>query len=166
MVSLRELERNGVLAVLPVNQIPWESIRSTLEFGLTSKGVEPGRAEEYAADAICHVLGGIAPGEHVSAARIRKDCRQHIGTVRHNEYLQSQELKLQTIDDYEPTIDKRLSLLGSVKESTAVNDEMAERRETRELFAWFSRKYFPLEPGKQQLQSEFHPVSWRIPRGK
>lgn len=143
MVSLRELERNGVLAVLPVNQIPWESIRSTLEYGLTSKGVEPGRAEEYAQDAIVHVMGGIDPGEHVSAARVRKDCRQHIGSVRHAEFLESQERKVECIDyDSPATHDRRLSLLSPMKEQTSLNDAMRAKRETDRLFAWFRCNWF------------------------
>lgn len=164
MVSIRQLERDCVIPVIPVEQINWQSIRSMLEYQLTQRGVEAGQAEEYVDDAIVDVLGTIKPGEHVSTARVRRDCICTLASIRRREA--EQRMLLQPIGDYddyaESQVERRLSRLSPLKVATAANDAIRERRETDRLFTWFRQNWF--EPG--HVNPEFHPVSWRIPSGK
>lgn len=144
MVSLRQKERDCVTPVMPVEQINWQSIRSTLEYGLTSRGIDPGRAEELADTAIVAVLSTIKPGEHVSTARVRKDCQCELVTIRRMEV--EQRLLVQPIGDYddyaESQVERRLSRLSPLKVAAAANDAIRERRETDRLFAWFRTNWF------------------------
>lgn len=166
MVSIRQLERDCVIPVIPIEQINWQSIRSTLEYGLTQRGVESGRAEELADAAIVATFARLKPGERVSTARVRKDCQCELATIQRMEV--EQRLLVQPIGEYDDyadsQIERRLSRLSPAKESTAANDAIRERRETDRLFAWFRQNWF--NPEHVQQQSEFHPVSWSIPQGK
>lgn len=161
MVSLRQLERDCVIPVIPVEQINWESIRSTLEYQMTQRGVEAGQAEELVDSAIVEVFSSLRPGEHVSTARVRRDCICTLASIRRREAEQRAELQpIGEYDDYaESLVERRLSRLSPMKVATAANDAIRERRETDRLFAWFRANWF--EPG--YVQPEFHPVSWRMP---
>lgn len=144
MVSLRQKERDCEIPVVPVDQINWQSIRSTLEYGLTSRGIEAGRAEELADAAIVATFIRLKRGEHVSTARVRKDCQCELATIQRLEV--EQRLLVQPIGEYDDypqsQVERRLSRLSPAKESTAANDAIRERRETDRLFSWFRQNWF------------------------
>lgn len=144
MVSLRQLERDCVIPVMPVNEVNWESIRSTLEYQLQQRGVEAGRVEELVDSAIVATFAKLRPGEHVSTARVRKDVRCELATMQRVEM--EQRALLQPIgeyDDYaESLVERRLSRLSPLKVATAANDAIRVRRETDRLFTWFRTNWF------------------------
>lgn len=144
MVSLRQKERDCEIPVMPVDQINWSSIRSTMEFRLTQRGVEAGQAEELTDAAIVEVFATLKPGEHVSTARVRRDCICTLASIRRQEA--EQRALLQPIGEYDDyadsLVERRLSRLSPLKVATAANEQIRERRETDRLFTWFRTNWF------------------------
>jgi hypothetical protein len=140
MVSIRQLEHEGIVSVMPVGQIDWHSIRSSLEYRLRSRGLSDDESEELADDAVVAAYAknrGMTSQKRCAAdarsclAMIREESRQNVSPELSDDYLENM------VDD------RRKSMLTPDRpETTAARDELANIRETRILFAWFTRRYF------------------------
>lgn len=146
MVSLRALENAAEIRLEKRDDIPWERIRSEMQWWLLRRGMDDSQAEEIVDEAIVRIFATMPEADHVAnPGRIKIDIRMTIGSILHEQAAERAMFRHDMQDDWEDiTTDRRLSRLTPAKTQTHVNDAIANRRATERLFRWFSKTYFPV----------------------
>jgi hypothetical protein len=148
MANLVQLEIDGQLETVPRDEIPWEQIRSSLQYRLTQSGVDADQAEELADDAVCQTL--IESDDRLSEVRAWSDARRNLATIRRENaervatcsaLLEEQEQLIQS-NAGRKAIDQRTP----TQEQAAIRETMVDERHYRLLLDLFSRKYWLIYP--------------------